>query len=327
MSQALYYKPSYERLQQRITDVAPDLEIALYQEGCFFLNGKEVAKEALSPEYFWIHSELFKSPEMKKYFNLVLDFPTARWLHTVNTGLDILPYISLLEKGVTVTNNHSQAIAISEYVIGQVFAHFQQLAKFKESQEEKIWKFRPSREMYGTRWLLIGFGHIGQAIAKRLKAFGVEITAIRRSSESEGLADEVLTLDQLDQALPKADVVVLACTANSKTRNLVDKSFLAQMKEKSVLVNIARGDIIVEEELQQALDQGIPECAILDVFRQEPLSTDSWMWHHPRINLTPHCSNASSGTRTRSEDLFISNLEKMVKGESLLNQVSEADIT
>src|SRR5690606_5085546 len=107
-------------------------------------------------------------------------------------------------------------------------------------------------------------------IAKRARAFGVRITAVRRGSSDEGLADAVVQLDQVHTVLPAADVVVLACASNDKTRNLVDESFLGAMKERSVLVNIARGDLVVEAALHAALDAGTPEYAILDVFNTEP---------------------------------------------------------
>jgi phosphoglycerate dehydrogenase-like enzyme len=121
-------------------------------------------------------------------------------------------------------------------------------------------------------------------------------------------------------------VVVLACASNAETRNLVDSHFLQAMKDKSVLVNIARGDLVVEADLQQALDAGKPEYAILDVFNDEPPAAESWVWHHPRVLLTPHTSNAGSGMRARSTAIFLDNLQRMVADEPLLNQVSRRDI-
>lgn len=329
MTQALFYKPSFEHLKERIQQAAPELEIALYDEdGRFFLDGKEVAQKDLNPEYFWMHIEMFKAKLALKYINMIEQFPASnKWLHTMNTGLDGLPYASLFNNGVTISNNHSQAIAIAEYVLGQVLAHFQGIAELKQQQQEQTWRYRPFREISDSHWLIIGFGHIGQEVARRAKAFGVNITAVRRSDDGAGLANKVLNLDSIDQELPDADVVVLACASNSSTQSLVDANFLTQMKPGAVIVNIARGDLIVEDELKQALDRGIPSYAILDVFNEEPVPQDSWVWQHPKVALTPHCSNAGSGMVGRSTDLFIENLERMVKGQPLRNLVSENDIT
>jgi len=327
MTLALYYQPSYERLQDRISAIAPELELALYDEqGRIFYKGKEVAPGAIKPQYFWIHAELFKSAVVQDYFKLMLESADIKWLHTINTGMDVLPYAQLLQKGVTVTNNHGQAIAIAEYVFAQVLAHYQQVPLARAAQQQREWKFRGFREISGSKWLIIGFGHIGQSIAQRAKAFGVEITAVRRSNKTEGLADNVVQLDALPEVLPQADVVVMACTSTDATRNLVDAGFLAAMKTGSVLVNIARGDLVDENALHSALDAGTPAFAILDVFRQEPLPSASWIWEHSRIAMTPHSSNAGSGMRARSEEIFLENLQRIQSGAALLNRVSTSDI-
>lgn len=327
MTQALFFKPSYERLRERIQRIAPDLDIVVYDEdGRISRNGTAVSIEAIRPEYFWIHSELFFSPRLQDYFDLMLASTSIRWLHTINTGLDKLPYLELVEKGVSVTNNHAQAIAIAEFVLGQVLAHYQDVYDYRTKQQEQVWKHRGFREIHGSHWVLIGFGRIGQNIAQRARAFGARVTAIRRSPADEGLADAVAQTAQLPQILPTADVVVLACASNAATRKLVDAGFLAAMKDNSVLVNIARGDLVVEADLRAALDADKPEFAILDVFNQEPPAAQSWVWQHPRVSLTPHTSNAGSGMRRRSEEIFLANLQRSVSGEALLNQVQRSDI-
>lgn len=327
MTKALYFKPSYERLRDRIFAVAPALDVYVYdEEGRILHAGEEVAVGDIAPEYFWIHSELFFSPRLKDYFILMLDCPSIRWLHTVNTGLDKLPYLDLVERGVTVTNNHAQAISIAEFVFAQVLAQFQDIAGLRARQQQKVWQHRGFREVQDSHWVIIGFGHIGQALAQRAKAFGARVTAVRRQHDAAGLADSVVTQAQLPQVLPTADVVVLACTANAATRHMVDASFLAALGPRTVLVNIARGDLVVEADLHAALDEGCPGYAILDVFEREPPPADSWVWSHPRVALTPHTSNAGSGMRGRSDSTFLTNLEHAQRGLPLLNVVKRGDI-
>ncbi len=327
MTQALYYKPSYERLRERILALAPALDVAVYdEEGRIFHKGKEVAFTDIAPEWFWIHSELFFSKKLRGYFELMLQSKSIKWLHTVNTGLDNLPYLDIVERGVTLTNNHAQAIAIAEFTLGQVLAYYQHVVDNHACQQEKSWKHRGFREIQGSRWALVGFGEIGRQTATRAKAFGAHITAVRRGTSNEGIADVVVTQAQLPAVLPQADVVVLACASNASTRNIADDKFFGAMKEGSVLVNIARGDLVVEAALRAALDKGVPAHAILDVFNQEPPAQDSWVWTHPRVTLTPHASNGGTGMRTRSENNFFENLERMVKGLPLLNTVRRADI-
>ncbi len=327
MTQALYFKPSYERLRDRISAIAPALDVVVYDEaGRLWSGGREVLATEIHPEWFWIHSELFFSPHLHDYFRLMLHSKSIKWLHTINTGLDKLPYLELVERGVAVSNNHGQAIAIAEFVFGQLLAHYQNVHDYRAKQQEKVWKHRGFREVQGSHWLLIGFGEIGRALAQRARAFGAEVTAVRRQPDNSGLASAVVTPAELPALLPVADVVVLACASNAETRDLVNDHFLARMKEKSVLINIARGDLVVEQDLRRALDVGRPEFAILDVFNHEPPAADSWVWAHPRVSLTPHTSNAGSGMRARSEATFLENLARAVAGEPLLHQVRRRDI-
>ncbi|MEY4642532.1 MAG: hypothetical protein RLZZ227_2526, partial [Pseudomonadota bacterium] len=204
--------------------------------------------------------------------------------------------------------------------------HYQHVVDNQTQQAAKGWKHRGFREIHGSRWVLVGFGEIGRETAKRAKAFGAHITAVRRGTSDEGLADRVVTQAQLPEVLPQADVVVLACASNTATRDIAGAHFLSAMKEGSVLVNIARGDLVDEDALKAALDAGRPEQAILDVFNAEPPARDSWVWTHPRVTLTPHTSNGGSGMRGRSEKNFFDNLDRMVKGAPLVNQVSRKDI-
>jgi phosphoglycerate dehydrogenase-like enzyme len=327
MPTALYFKPTWDRLSHAVRAVAPQLRVGLYDaDGNISLDGQPITLEALRPQYFWIHSELFFAPRLRDYFQLMLESPSIEWLHTINTGLDKLPYLELLEKGVRLTNNHAQAIAIAEFVFGQVLARFQDVADYRAKQDAGVWQHRGFREISGSRWVLVGFGAISRELALRLRAFGAHVTAVRRKLDGEGLVDVVLPTERVHAALADADVVVLACAANAATRNLVDARFLAAMNEQAVLVNIARGDLVVEADLRAALDAGRPGYAVLDVFNQEPPTAESWVWRHPRVSLTPHTSNAGSGMRRRAEALFLDNLRRQLAGAPLLNQVSRRDI-
>jgi D-2-hydroxyacid dehydrogenase (NADP+) len=326
MPSALYYKPSYERLESLIKKIAPKLEIALLEvDGSLTFDGGIIPAGSIAPDFAWIHAELFKSKQLHDYFNLLKKTPPS-WLHTINTGLDMLPYRSLIEQGVLVTNNHSQAPAIAEYVIGQILAALQNHELLKIQQNNAVWKQRSFIELAGMHCVIIGFGHIGQEIALRARSFGVSITAIRRKEEKDGLADHVCTLRDLPNVLPTADIVILACTANKATRGLVDINFLNLLKPSCLLVNVARGDLIEESCIKAVMDSGRPGKLILDVFAQEPLAADSWLWQHPAVIVTPHSSNLGSGMLRRSDELFLKNLERSMLGEELLNIVPLSEL-
>ncbi len=327
MPLALFYKPSYERLATQITAAAPNLKIALYDENAnVTLDGNAVDLHELRPDYCWVNGELLISPRLNDYFEFMLNCESLSWVHTVNTGLDGLPYLDLIRKGVRVTNNHAQAISITEFIFGQLLAHLQPIATYQANQKQGVWKPKGFREIYGSRWTIVGFGHIGQEVAKRARAFGADITAVRRSMSTEGLADRVVGIEQLGDVLPQTDILVLACNVNDTTRGVMGEAQFEQMKSNGILINIARGDLVQESALQHALDNDQIGYAILDVFNQEPPAPESWVWQHPKVSLTPHTSFAGSGMRQRSTDIFIQNLQRVMNGEALVNEASEKDI-
>jgi phosphoglycerate dehydrogenase-like enzyme len=173
----------------------------------------------------------------------------------------------------------------------------------------------------GSRWLIVGYGAIGEAVAQRAKGFGAHVTGVRRSAPASFIADAMATPAQLPQLLPESDVVVLTMPKTAETENTVDAKFFAAMKPGSVLVNVGRGAVVDDDALRAALDSGKPERAILDVFRQEPLPADSWFWDHPRVTMTPHNSAASSGIVARGDALFIDNLNRYLAGQPMRNEV------
>jgi phosphoglycerate dehydrogenase-like enzyme len=215
---------------------------------------------------------------------------------------------------------------MSEYVLATVLDHLQRGPERRSEQAKRHWGRLPYREIAGSRWLIIGFGAIGREVARRARAFDAHVTGIRRTPGPDPLADAIAAPEQIFEHLPQSDIVVLVVPLSPKTENLADAKFFARMKEHSVLVNIGRGGLVDETALLAALDEGKPEHAILDVFKTEPLNADSPFWTHPRVTLTPHSSAIGSGLLLRTDDLFVENLHRYLKGETLLNEADPATV-
>jgi len=202
-----------------------------------------------------------------------------------------------------------------------VLAHYQQVGFRRDKQSDKEWKAHAFRELWHRHWLIVGYGHIGAGVAKRAKAFDCEITVIRQRQAADDFVDRVAPLSDIGQHLPAADFVVLACPATDATLGMVDTDFLAVMKPGALLINVARGSLVDETALVSALDSGPLEHAILDVFATEPLPANSPLWRHPGVTVSAHTSNAGDGTRPRGDELFLDNLERLLNGQALYDEV------
>jgi phosphoglycerate dehydrogenase-like enzyme len=180
--------------------------------------------------------------------------------------------------------------------------------------------------VWRTNWLIVGLGAIGGEIARRAKAFDAYVVGVRRRPTGGEAVDELIQPRDVIDALPRADVVVLAAPANDETTRLVNARFLAAMKPGSILVNVARGELVDEAALLAALDTGVPDVAVLDVFATEPLPAESPFWTHPRVVMTPHSSGGGTGRLERAVDVFADNLVRWQRGVDLRHEFTLADL-
>ena len=327
MTRILIYEPSYRRLEARIAPLAGKLEVLLMQpDGAILKDGAPVAVDDARPEIGWLNTDLFGVGPGRDYMIALLKSPVLRWVQSGAAGFENPAFAQIVRTGAALTTNHSQAIGMSEYVLATVLDHLQRGPDRRKAQADHRWTPAPYREVAGTAWLVVGFGAIGQETARRAKAFGAQITGVRRSPDAHPLADAMATPDKVLSLLPETDVVVLSLPLNAQSADMVDARFLASMKPGSVLVNVGRGGLVDEDALLAALDAGKPEHAILDVFRTEPLPADSRFWDHPRVTVTPHASPLGDGLSPRSDVLFLDNLGRFLAGQPMLNQVGREEV-
>jgi phosphoglycerate dehydrogenase-like enzyme len=317
----LIEEKSYQRIKKRIEVLSPDLKvISINADGSLLTDNQKIEASTIKPDLAWLNIEIMFSGLMERFVKLVLEAGTVKWLQTFMAGLDFPFYAEMLRKGIRITRSNAQAIAIAEYVLANVMVQYQGVFDRKKHQTAHAWKVTGFRELWQTKWLIIGFGNIGQEIAKRVRAFDCQVVGVRRSSSEHPLADAVITLDRVKEYLPQSDVVVLACALTPETRELADKAFFEKMKKTATLVNIARGKLVNQRDMIEALRAGTPARAILDVFDPEPLEPDSPLWDMDNVIITPHSSNAGSGTHARGDMLFLENLNRFLKGRPLLNE-------
>ena len=292
------------------------------------LHGEPVA--AVRADAALLSFELLFSGHAARFVELARDGGTLRWVHTAATGLDHPLFAQLAAAGVRISNSHAQAPAIAETVVASVLALYQRMPRRLAHQQARRWQREPFRELAGSHWLSVGFGAIGRGVAERVRGFGCSVTAVRRHAPDSGsgdpLADRTVPLAALGEHLGDADVVVIACPLSAATRGLFDAAMLARMRAGSTLVNVARGAIVDEAALIEALASGRPAQAVLDVFAEEPLPQHSPLWAMPGVLITPHASNAGDGVAARRQAVFMDNLRSWLADGRLLTEVSGEDL-
>lgn len=262
----------------------------------------------------WATGDIYLDRDVgRHFFGAVLGSETLRWMQVTNAGVDHPIFADLVRRGVTLTTSHVTGAPIAEYVLRAVLDHFQRAGEWRESIAAGRWEQHEFREIAGTTWLVVGLGAIGSAVASRARAFDATVLGVRRTPQGDEPVDELVTLDAVD----RADVVVLATPANAATIGMVDDAFLARMRPASVLVNVGRGSLVDEAALLRALDQGTPEVALLDVTATEPLPSESPLWSHPRVVLTPHSSALGDGRHARAADVFVENLRAYLRDDPM----------
>ena len=327
MTRLILFEPAHRRVAAELTRLAPDLELVLVgNDGAITLGGAPIDDEAAQPDWGWFSADSGFGAAGRTLFVGMLKSQRLAWVHTGAAGVDGPVWRQLVDKGAQLTTGHGQAISIAEYVIAGVLAHFQRQAERRAEQAARRWTRLPFREVAGTRWLIVGFGAIGEAVAERARAFGAEIIGVRRSGAPHPAADRMARLAEVRSLLPGADVVVLAAPLNAETAGLADAGFFAAMQPRSLLVNVGRGGLVDETALLAALDAGAPEHALLDVFRTEPLPEESPLWNHPRVTLTAHASAFGSGQTARNDVLFLENLRRRLAGEPPLYEADPRDL-
>jgi phosphoglycerate dehydrogenase-like enzyme len=253
-----------------------------------------------------------------------------RWVHSSAVAVGTLPLEALAARGIAVTNSRGvQSAAIAEHVIACVLALAKQLPLLARAQQAREWV---QNELVADRapWLVqgrtmavVGLGSIGAAVAVRGAALGMRVIGVRRRVE-QGTppgVERVAAPGDLAEVLALADVVVLAAPLTGGTERLLDAAAISRMKPGAVLVNVARGQLVDEAALADALASGHLAGAALDVFTDEPLPPASPFWSLPSVIVTPHTSGFRVDHWDAAIDLFEQQLDRFRQGLPLLNVV------
>jgi phosphoglycerate dehydrogenase-like enzyme len=245
----------------------------------------------------------------------------VKWVQLVSVGIDFYP--DWLFDGPVVTSARgSSAVALAEFALAAIFAQAKRLPEIWIDRFEQ-WAPVPINLVAGKTLGLVGFGAIGEALAPRAKALGLDMVAIRRSN-TRITADGVEQLYDLGELFARSDYVVLAAPATPETTKIINREILARAKPGLHLINVARGALIDDNALLDALDSGQVALASLDVTHPEPLPFNHRYYRHPQVRLSPHTSVHTPDTRQNLAARFAENLDRFRLGAPLEDVVDAA---
>jgi len=249
----------------------------------------------------------------------------VEWVHSIQAGVDRFPEAEFETAGVALTSSSGiHGESVGETVIGYMTALGRGLHLYRSAQERGEW-IEPAWDrpftLDGETVCVVGLGTIGQAVAERATWLGTEVRGVRRSPDPVPIVDEVYTQEELHKALVDARFVVLAVPLTPDTRRLIGPAELAAMPDDAYLINVSRGDVVVQDALVAALEDGGLAGAALDVFQDEPLPADSPLWEMEEVIVTPHAAARSRDYHEGVADLVRVNVERFAEGRSLRNEV------
>ena len=271
-------------------------------------------------------SKDYDTPELQGFQAVLRKAPQLKWLQIHPAGAERPIYRELRDRGVTVTTaSGATAVTVAHSVLGAVIALNRRFPLLADAQRRHAWEprlgERSPRDLKGQCAVIVGLGPIGQHAAAFLKMLGMTVVGARRTAAPVPPCDRTVAYGDLVSVLPQADWLILCCPASPLTRGLANAALFAAMPRGAHLVNVSRGEIAVEQDIVEALQNGHLAGAYLDVFEREPLDATSPLWDLPNVLVSPHTASHSQGQNEAILEIFLDNLARFRAGTALRNDV------
>jgi phosphoglycerate dehydrogenase-like enzyme len=255
---------------------------------------------------------------------LLESVPELRWYHTGADGVE--PIVQLFRgRNVTLTNNRgAYVVPVAEHAIACILAITKHLHVYRDRQREVAWlRDLEHAEARGARMVVFGLGSIGTEIARLGNALGMLVTGVRRKAgpSADPSVERVVGPTELESVVGNADFLVVSAPGTAQTQRVISRAVIGRMKTTAWLINVARGTLVDEPALIEALQQGKIGGAALDVFETEPLPPSSPLWSLQNVIITPHRASHTLRMEDRTLSAFVENMHRYRAGEPLLHRV------
>ncbi|APX97278.1 D-2-hydroxyacid dehydrogenase [Natronorubrum daqingense] len=252
-------------------------------------------------------------------------FLECDWIHSIQAGVDRFPFDEFEEHDVILTNStgiHDRTVG--ETVAGYLLSFSRRLHGYAANQQDRRW-VRPEWDeaftLPGTTACVVGTGTLGRGVAETLGSLGVQVTGVRRSEESVPGFDEIHPNEDLHTAIADAEFVIVTVPLTDETHHLFDADAFETMREDAYFVNVARGSVVNQPALIDALESGAIRGAALDVFEEEPLPEESPLWEMDEVIVTPHSAALTRDYFRDVGELVETNVGRLEADEAFTNRV------
>jgi phosphoglycerate dehydrogenase-like enzyme len=249
--------------------------------------------------------------------------PRLRLVQSISAGVDQYDQAAFRRAGVRLASAQGvNANAVSDHAMALILSLTRLLPQARDNQVKRHWRGMIGNisdredELPGKTLLVVGLGRIGGRLARLGKAFGMRVIGLRRDAAAGGDAHLVLPIAELRAVLPEADFLALTCPLTPETTGLIDAEALSLMKPTARLINIARGRVVDEAALVEAMRRGVIAGAALDTVLEEPLPAASPLWDLPGVFITPHTAGETQAYEDNVIDILLENLDRLHRGET-----------
>lgn len=253
--------------------------------------------------------------------------PNLRWVHYISSGMNPTAWLDdLVRRGVRQsTSTGSNAEPVAQIALMGLLLMGRRVHVWIRGQQAKQWLPHRDKDvppdLAGQTVVVVGLGAVGTRFAHYARMLGLKVIGVRRSPLAPGdPVDRLVSPAELTSVLPEADFLVMTCPLTSATRGLIDARALALLKPSASFINVARGEVVDEPALIDALQRKTLAGAYLDVYAQEPLPLDSPLWNLPNVVMSPHNASSARGNEARGARIFIENIRRLLCDEPLVNE-------
>ncbi len=280
---------------------------------------ERIASEILSADIYCGHAKV------PVPWDEVVEQGRLRWIQSSAAGMDHCLVPEVIASDITVTSASGVlADQVAEHTMALITAQMRSLPTFFRAQEAKEFIRRPTRDLTHSTVGIVGLGGVGRRVAETLAPFKTRILAVDMFPfDKPDFVEELWAPERLDDLLGQSDIVILCLPLNDMTRGMFDTDQLRKMKSDALLVNVARGPIVVERDLVEVLRSGHLFGATMDVTETEPLPVESELWEMPNVLITPHVAGQAARRIDDMTDFFCDNLDRYHRGQPLRNLVDK----